>query len=138
VVIFQAISAWIVVTFTIQRCLAVWFPMLFRPSARRRYRPKVVVTVVILMCAFFSLFKLFFKGQFESQNLVGTLFYYSMQCVCLFLQDSRKIPFSGTKDALQIESSGKEWPMEELPSKRGCPPSSFFPSMLSCFANCGL
>ncbi|XP_035708132.1 uncharacterized protein LOC110850394 [Folsomia candida] len=66
--VFQTISAWIVVAFTVERSLAVWYPLLFRQSRNRR--AKLVVGSLTTVFTLFCLSKLFLTG-FEKDSVFG-------------------------------------------------------------------
>lgn len=67
--IFQLISAWIVVSFTVERCLAVWYPMMLRHT-NRTGRAKKVVSTLSSVFTCFSLTKLILTG-FEKDSVFG-------------------------------------------------------------------
>jgi len=59
--IFQLISAWVVVGFTVERSFAIWYPIMLRTS--RRHRSKIVVLSCSVVFTLFSLSKLFLVGK---------------------------------------------------------------------------
>ncbi|CAG7668679.1 unnamed protein product, partial [Allacma fusca] len=66
--IFQLYSAWIVVGFTVERCLVVWYPLALRQS--KQYRSRIVVTSLGIVFTLFALSKLFLTG-FEKDSVFG-------------------------------------------------------------------
>ncbi|ODN02495.1 Rhodopsin, GQ-coupled [Orchesella cincta] len=67
--VFQLISAWIVVSFTVERCIAVWYPIILRNTSRTR-RAKTAIISLSTILTLFSLSKLFLTG-FESDSVFG-------------------------------------------------------------------
>lgn len=67
--LFQLISAWIVVSFTVERCLAIWYPMVLRHTSRTARAKKSVITTYSVL-TLFSLTKLILTG-FEKDSVFG-------------------------------------------------------------------
>ncbi|CAL8104994.1 unnamed protein product [Orchesella dallaii] len=67
--VFQLISAWIVVSFTVERCIAIWYPIILRNTSRTR-RAKTSIISLSTILTLFALSKLFLTG-FESDSVFG-------------------------------------------------------------------
>ena len=133
--IFQLISAWIVVGFTVERCIAIWYPILLRTS--KKYRSKAVIVSCSIVFTLFSLSKLFLVGKLFNgyvHQFLQSLFLIEMH-EFFFKQALRRIAYLDTRHAPRSDLCGKEWRTFELPFRLGYPQylSSF--STASCFGN---
>jgi hypothetical protein len=127
------ISAWIVVCFTAERCLAVWYPIMIRSSSK--HRSTLVVSTCSTTFALFSLSKLFLVGQSSFMHVFTRKIKTTHLIYTQFSQVLRKTASLVMNPVSLLAIFGRECPTSASPFKRGSQRSSSPFLIVSCSGN---